>query len=341
MCTVYNESIFDLIIHFVKKLLFDYFMSNVLTKNGFKSKTPKVYKNKKLNKANFGNFSHTDYQVFLHLVSKIGNVDEFGKYLQPEKLNREHTLSAKEFSNAFNTSIDNCYGFLKKACRKLMKTSIVIEKPELSEIWEINVCSIAKYNAGEGYIVVKFTDDIMPYLAQVRQKFVLYNLKEISNFNSIYTTRLYELIQEFKDTGWFIKTVAQLREVFAVGHNFKLYGDFKRYTFIHACKEINSNYDLDLQFEEQKEGKKVVAIKFCFKPIVILKVTNQKTGLDRTLHKKPTLKQKKVTKKNRISGIRKLSEILEGQLSFKNIESSKNISFISKLKSIFTNKKKK
>ena len=43
-----------------------------------KSKTPKTYKNKKLNNANFGNFTHNDYQVFLHLVSKIGGVDEEG-----------------------------------------------------------------------------------------------------------------------------------------------------------------------------------------------------------------------------------------------------------------------
>jgi len=44
------------------------------------SKTPKTYKNNKLNSANFGDFTHTDYQVFLHLVTKIGGVDEFGKY---------------------------------------------------------------------------------------------------------------------------------------------------------------------------------------------------------------------------------------------------------------------
>ena len=51
-------------------------------------KTDKIYKSKKLNTANFGNFTHNDYQVFLHLVSKIGGVDKLGKYLQPEQLQR-------------------------------------------------------------------------------------------------------------------------------------------------------------------------------------------------------------------------------------------------------------
>ena len=35
----------------------------------FSSKTVKVFKNKKLNTANFGNFTHNDYQVFLHYLS--------------------------------------------------------------------------------------------------------------------------------------------------------------------------------------------------------------------------------------------------------------------------------
>ena len=138
-----------------------------------KSKTPKTYKNKKLNNANFGNFTHNDYQVFLHLVSKIGGVDEEGKYLQPSSLKREYMLTAKEFSEVFNTDIDNSYRYLKKAVDKLIKTDIKVERPENQSIVRINVCSQAEYTKREGRITIKFTDSIMPYLSQVRQKFVL------------------------------------------------------------------------------------------------------------------------------------------------------------------------
>jgi hypothetical protein len=33
------------------------------------SKTPKIYKDNKLNQANFSDFTHNDYQVFLYLVT--------------------------------------------------------------------------------------------------------------------------------------------------------------------------------------------------------------------------------------------------------------------------------
>jgi plasmid replication initiation protein len=282
----------------------------------FKTTTLKSYKNKKLNSANFGNFTHNDYQVFLHLVSKIGGVDEVGKYLQPAQLEREHTLTAKEFNKVFNTDIDNSYRHLKKAIDKLMKTDIKIERPENQSIIRINVCSQAEYKKREGCITIKFTDDIMPYIAQVKKKFVLYNLKEIANFGSLYTTRLYELVQEFKETGWMLKSVEQLREAFAVGEKFKAYKDLKKYTFDHACKEINNNHELNLGYEEIKEGRKVIAVKFVFKKTRIHKVTNQKTGIEKNFYVKPKQKTKKETKQ--IASPK--PAILEGQMSFEEIK---------------------
>lgn len=292
-----------------------------------KSNASKVYKNKKLNTANFGNFTLNDYQVFLHLVSKIGRVDEFGKYLQPEQLQRAHTLTAEEFHNVFKVDIHNCYGILKKAVDKLMKTDIKVEDVELDLVRRINICSMAEYQKNEGTVTVEFTDRIMPYLAQVKQKFVLYNLKEIANFGSLYTTRLYELIQEFQETGWMLKSVEQLRETFAVGNNkFKLYGHFKAKTFGHACEEINNNYDMDLKFEEIKEGRKVVAVKFFFKKTTIIQRTDQSGNVHNT-YVKPD-------RKDKVKKIDKLPKALEGQLSFEDLKiESKNpvLSFFSKL----------
>ena len=315
-----------------------------MTKNNLdvlSSKTGKVFKNKKLNTANFGNFTHNDYQVFLHLVSKIGGVDEFGKYLQPEQLQREHILTAKEFSKVFDTDIHHSYRVLKKAVDRLMKTDIKVERIDLKELWRINICSMAKYNKNEGYITIEFTDRIMPYLAQVKQKFVLYNLKEIANFGSLYTTRLYELIQEFKETGWALKSINQLREIFAVGDKFKPYNDFKKRTFLHACQEINDNYDMGLMFEELKEGRKIVAVKFFFKKTVVTQVTNQKTGKITNVYCKPKT-QTNTRKKVKQSSLSSSLDVLEGQLSFMELkpEVKPMKSILSSILSKFTSSKK-
>ena len=279
--------------------------------------SPKVYKNHKLNNANFGDFTHNDYQVFLHLISKVGGVDRCGKYLQPQELQREYVLNAREFSELFNADLSNSYKTLYKACRKLMKTSILLEDTITPEVREINVCSMAEYNKDRGCITIQFTDAIMPYIAQVKAKFILYNLKEISNFSSFYTTRLYELIQEFKETGWMLKSVEQLREAFAVGDKLEHYADFKRKTFAHACREINNNYDMRLKFEEIKIGRKVIAVKFVFEKTLVYRAVNQRTGIETNVYKKPSLVSKKRSKT-----VAKISSgvVLEGQLSLDDLQ---------------------
>jgi len=163
-----------------------------------------------------------------------------------------------------------------------MKTDVTIPEEGTTSYWRINVCSQAKYVKDEGKIEVKFTDDIMPYLKQVKERFMIYNLAEISNFKSIYTTRLFELLQEFKETGWMTKSISQLRHAFAVGDQYRLYGHFKARTIIPACEEINKNYHIKVRFEEIKEGKSVTAIKFMFKPVIVLKSTNERTGETKT-----------------------------------------------------------
>lgn len=268
-------------------------LTDIIMKNTklIKSKTKKVYKNKKLNNANFGTYNLNDYQVFLHLVSQIGGVDLAGNYLQPEQLQREHTITAKEFSKTFNLDLTGTYKVLQRAGKRMANTAITIEKPELFEIWDIPVCT-SRYNYKEGSLTVRFTEEIMPYLTQVKKKFVLYNLKEVANFGSLYSTRLYELIQEFKDTGWLIKSVEQFREIFAVGKKFEKYNDFKRKTFGHAVNEINSQYEIDLKFEEIKEGRKVVAIRFEFKPTFTRRAVDPYTGKERNIYIKPRQKTK-------------------------------------------------
>lgn len=265
----------------------------------YKRKVPKVYKNKKLNNANFGTYNLNDYQTLLLLISKLGKSNADGTYMQPEQLEREHLITAKEFHDAFGVELASCYRVLKNAGKKLMETSITLEKPELFVTQQINVCSKVEYQHKEGAIKIKLTDDILPYLAQVKKKFVLYNLKEVANFGSLYSTRLYELIQEFKDTGWLVKSVAQLREVFAVGKKFPLYANFKAKTFAHAVDEINAQYPtMKLRFEELKEGRKVVAIDFRFTPSTIIEQYNPVTKQIVSVTSKPKQVQPKRKKKD-------------------------------------------
>jgi plasmid replication initiation protein len=261
------------------------------------SKTLKVYKSKKLNKSGLTDYTLNDYQVFLLLITKLGKVDELGKYLQPEVLERNHTVTAKEFSKAFNVDLSYSYRVLQGAAKKLAEKALTIEDD--ITIQHIPVCAIAKYHKKSGNLTIEFNQHIMAHLAQVQRNFVVYNLKEIANFGSLYTTRLYELIQQFADTGEFKQSIEQLRKVFDVGARYKTYGDFKRFTFAHAVDEINSNYETELKFIElnaldnpAKIRQKVTAIRFEFKRTFTRRAVNPQTGKERNIYIKPKRKNK-------------------------------------------------
>ena len=138
-----------------------------------------------------------------------------------------------------------------------------------------------------------------------------------------------------------LKSVDQLREVFVVGNKFKTYNNFKQKTFAHACQEINNNYDMGLRFEELKEGRKIVAVKFFFKQTIVTQVTNQKTGKTTNIYSKPKT-QTNTRKKVKQASLSSSLDILDGQLSFMELkpEVKPMKSILSSILSKFTSPKK-
>ena len=261
-----------------------------------KSKTKKIYKSNKLNKASFADFNLNDYRVYLNAIALVGGVTPQGKYMQSDELSREYTLSALDFARQFNIASNNAYKILKQAVKKLMKTDITIEKPELFQTWQINVCERAIYNENDGSISILFTGSIMEYLKQRTKNFTLYNLNEITELTSLYAVRLYELVQQFNTTtGFLIHTMEQWRNVFGISQEqYKMYHQIKQKVFLQAMNEINVKTGYQLTMTEEKEGRKVVRVRFDFTPDKVQTGLDTRTGKLTTRVRKPR-KPKQVT----------------------------------------------
>ena len=247
-------------------------------------KLAKVYKS---NNANFSDFGLSCYRVLLNLISKLQRHDAAGDPLPEHRLIREISLSAKDYGIEFQIPQTHSYQILKTATKKLMKTSFSLNTAK--GIVEINVCSQALYEVENGRINIRFTEEIMPHLAALTEQFTMYNLNEIAGFNSIYTTRLYELLVQYKTTGRLEISVENLR--FALGCNGLLdrYNNFKTKAFGHAVNEINAQFMMGLKFEEVKNVRTVEKIIFIFKK------TLQTTAYDPVLKRMRT----KLTKPRR------------------------------------------
>lgn len=229
-------------------------------------KLSKVTKSNDINQANFSDFSLSSYRVFLNLLTKLQHYDKDKNLIPLSLASRNCSLSASEYAEEFNIPQNKAYGILKTAVDHLLKTSYSIPF-ENGNIMKINICSQAYYRKNEGQIDVRFTEEIMPHLAGLSDKFTMYHLNDIAGFESIYTTRLWELLMQWQGVGELSITIEELRFALGCVAKFKLYADFKRKAFEHAVNEINSQYAINLTFEEVKTGKAVTSLIFRFKAV--------------------------------------------------------------------------
>jgi plasmid replication initiation protein len=125
----------------------------------------------------------------------------------------------------------------------------------------------------ESYIELQFNPVLAPHLMDLRERFTRYNIRNISELQSVYSIRMFEFIKEneFKKDGFEI-SVDDLKEMLfmkaqdnAGAELYQLYADFKKRVLIKAQEDLNEHCDTTFLFEERKDGRRVV--KLFFKPL--------------------------------------------------------------------------
>jgi plasmid replication initiation protein len=125
----------------------------------------------------------------------------------------------------------------------------------------------------ESYIELQFNPVLAPHLMDLRERFTRYNIRNISELQSVYSIRMFEFIKEneFKKDGFEI-SVDELKEMLFMkaqdndgAELYQLYADFKKRVLIKAQEDLNEHCDTTFLFEERKDGRRVV--KLFFKPL--------------------------------------------------------------------------
>jgi len=112
-------------------------------------------------------------------------------------------ITAKDYANKVNvTQSKNFYRDLKNSADGLFKRYISIEydTPRGRQIEKVHWVSSAKYHEGEGWVELRFTPEVSPYLTQLnRGNQVIYNLEDAVDLKSVYSWRLLELLYQWRD----------------------------------------------------------------------------------------------------------------------------------------------
>ena len=175
------------------------------------------------------------------------------------------TVHAKDYAATFSLDIKHAYTAIKESADELYERDIrYLDKHK--ESTRMRWIYKRSYNDGEGSVTIAFSPEIEPYLTILSQKFTSYSLKHVSQFNSVYSIRIYEMLKQYERIGTRRVTQAFLRD------RLELEGKYTRFTNIKArvldpsVEEINLHSDLNVSYEVERKGREVEGVLFSISP---------------------------------------------------------------------------
>jgi len=150
---------------------------------------------------------------------------------------------------------------LKQFAKKLM--SKPLEVPTATGWLIANWFSDIEYIRGQAKFKVRFSEKLKPYLFELKERFVSYNLKYILPLTSTYSVRIYQLLKEYEKLKIRYFDVKELQDILQVPKSYKTsYKDFKRNVLEVALREINEHTDISISMQEDKDGRKITRLIF-------------------------------------------------------------------------------
>ena len=171
---------------------------------------------------------------------------------------------AKEFGIVPSGSL---YQNLKNSCDVLFERQFSYK--EILENGEVKFSksrwvSKVSYIPESATIELFFTDDVLQLITMLEAHFTSYELEKVADLKSKYSVRLYEILIAWRSKG---KTpLIELEEIrYRLGISeteYKTINDFKKWVLELAIKEISEKTDIQVSYEQHKQGRKIIGFSF-------------------------------------------------------------------------------
>lgn len=183
-------------------------------------------------------------------------------------------LYSESFANTFKVAQNDAYRDMNKGIDDLLKAEVTLKYIDKStgrlktEImpWMQKV----EYIDGQGKISLKFnsllTNHITRFVQETGGGYALYKITQAGRLRSVHAWRLFEMLAQYRDTGWMAVNVDELHERIETAESLRAnFAKFKLYCLNVMIKELRDKCKLDVKYEAVKEGRRYTKIKFTFR----------------------------------------------------------------------------
>lgn len=231
--------------------------TNLSTKQQLKidsSREMEVFKRSDMIQKGRHTLSLQEQRCVLFAISKVKPDD---------KIFQEYPIELKELYRVCGIANESYTATKKMLLGLRAKTWLIETAPgELSTVSWFNKVRI---NKRTGTVIVRFDDDMMPYLLELsreNQYYTHYQLKYILAMRSQYAIQLYELLKSYQrnNIDWFFDLEELKKQLNC--EKYTRFPDFRRYVLEQALREINTYSDIEVDYDTEKEGRRVSRIIF-------------------------------------------------------------------------------
>ena len=175
-------------------------------------------------------------------------------------------VSAKSYREQFGINEKESYSALKDAAVTLKRRefSYVDRYKTFDAITCDNWVNKITYVKDQGLVVLYFTDIVIRMISRLEEQFTRYYLDQVSNFKSKYSIRLYEVIMKWRSRGITqLYEIEKLRMTLGVDQDkYRTMSLFKTNVLDRALEEINFHTDLNVTYEQFKNGRTITHLQF-------------------------------------------------------------------------------
>ncbi|WP_396146034.1 replication initiation protein [Flavobacterium sp.] len=197
-------------------------------------------------------FTLMEMRLFTIIVSLIDDRDEDFK---------TYKIPIKDIIDTFELKSKTIYAEISQLTTSMLKKVITIPLRENNQEKELKTTLVSsfKYNVnGRGILEATFHPAMKPYLLQLKNKFLLYDLKNILKISSGNSIRMYELLKSYEGIGKRVFDIEELKQILGVEDKYSKFANFKTRILLKAQEDLLQHTDISFTFEEISENSRRV-----------------------------------------------------------------------------------
>lgn len=196
-------------------------------------------------------------RLLMLAISKINPMD-FPKLSEPLRCK----VTTGDWLECFASA--NAYRDMQIATKAIRQRAIRLH-PSIGIEEEINWLEKAVYNKNNSSIELVFTRSIQVRLQGMLEAFTTTDLLHVNKLSSLYSVRLYELLAQYKKTGFRQISIEDFRIAMDCIDKYPETWRLKQKVLAPALRDLKNNNGTEVKVEDVKDGRTIVAFKFTFR----------------------------------------------------------------------------